>query len=61
MNWKSILVYLLLLAVAFAFSVLIGRCTPKPVIGPHDALKKAGEFLQPDTASDLRFGHNSKP
>ena len=23
----------------------------------HEALRKAAEFLQPDTHSDLRFGH----
>jgi hypothetical protein len=27
----------------------------------HDALRRAAEFLQPDTRSDLRFGKYSPP
>lgn len=34
------------------------RATRQPAEDPRQAFRKAGEFLQPDTKNDLRFGRS---
>jgi len=59
---KRLLTYLLLAAIALALCLLIRQCgmqKPSDLSVKHaeDTLKKAIVIFQPDTTSDIRFGH----
>lgn len=59
---KRLLTYLLLAAMALALCLLTRQCgmqkqTDLSIKHAGEALKKAVVIFQPDTTSDIRFGH----
>jgi len=64
---KRTITFLVLIAMAVALNLLIKRCSVKREARliaqkqePGEDMNRIGEVFQPDTTSDIRFGH-SKP